>query len=136
MPMYEDCIIFLLAKAFQKAHGTAKSRWKQYGLTPEQQLVLATVVEMEGSSAGEIGQALRLDSATLSGILERMADKGFIEKRQDENDRRVVRIYPNPQMRDKLPKMLEARDEVNEEVLAPLTHEERVLFKRMLREIS
>lgn len=136
MLVYEDCIIFLLAKAFQKAHGLAKSRWKQYGLTPEQQLVLATVVEMEGSSAGEIGAALRLDSAALSGILERMADKGLIEKRQDEHDRRVVRIFPKDDMRDLLPNMLKERDEVNEEVLAPLTHEERVLFKRMLREIS
>lgn len=136
MSIYDDCIIFLLAKAFQKAHGLAKSRWKEYGLTPEQQLVLATVVEMEGSSAGEIGAALRLDSAALSGILERMADKGLIEKRQDEHDRRVVRIYPKEGMREMFPRMVEQRDEVNDEVLAPLTHEERVLFKRMLREIS
>lgn len=133
---FDDCIIFLLAKAYQTAHAAAKKRLATYGLTPEQQLVLAAVADMEGSSVGEIGKRLRLDSATLSGIFERLAEKGLVDKRPDEQDKRVTRVFLPAAVREMTPQMMAERDKVNDLVLAPLTHEERVLFKRMLREIS
>lgn len=133
---HDDCILFLLAKAFQTAHATAKKRLGQYGLTPEQQLVLAAAADAEGSPVGEIGKKLRLDSATLSGILDRLAEKGLVAKRPDDQDKRVSRVFVSQQARELIPKMIAERDNVSELVLAPLTHEERVLFKRMLREIS
>ena len=40
MAQYEDCIIFLLAKAYQKAHGNFKQHLLPYGITPVQHLIL------------------------------------------------------------------------------------------------
>jgi len=40
MTNYNDCIIFLLAKAYQKAHGHFRNRMFTYGLTPIQYLML------------------------------------------------------------------------------------------------
>ena len=48
MESYQDCIVFLLAKAYQKAHGNLKKRLHSYGLTPIQFLTLATLVEEFG----------------------------------------------------------------------------------------
>ena len=71
MTQYEDCIIFLLAKAYQKAHGNFKEHLLPYGMTPVQHLILETLWEEEGLTASEIGKRLVLDNATLSGVLDR-----------------------------------------------------------------
>ena len=73
MISYKDAILFILSKANQKVYGIFKSRTQLYGLTPIQGLVLHALYEEEGLSAGELGKRLSLDSATLSGVLDRMA---------------------------------------------------------------
>ena len=42
MKNYDDCIIFLLAKAYQKAHGNFKKRLNSYGLTPIQLIKISS----------------------------------------------------------------------------------------------
>ena len=58
MKTYDDCIIFLLAKAYQKAHGEFKKRLHTYGLTPIQHLILEALWVEDGLSAGDIGKLL------------------------------------------------------------------------------
>ena len=136
MPQYDDCIIFLLAKAYQKAHGKFKKRLLTYGLTPIQQLILESLWEEEGLSAGDIGKKLLLDSATLSGVLDRMTEKGWILKETDQKDKRFLRIYLSDRAKTLRPALLEEREQANEEILGTLTLEEKVLLKRMLRDLQ
>lgn len=84
----------ILAKAYQKAHGHFKRRLQGHGLTPVQHLIPESLWEEEGFSSGDIGKKLMLDSATLSDILERMAEKGWIVKETDDVDKRFIRIHP------------------------------------------
>ena len=73
MKPYDDCILFLLAKAYQKAHGDFKKRLHSYGLTPIQHLVLEALWDEDELSVGDIGKRLVFDGATLSGILDRLS---------------------------------------------------------------
>lgn len=136
METYEDCIIFLLAKAYQRAHADLKKRLEPFGLTPLQQLILGALEQEEGHSAGEIGKRLTLDSATLSGTLDRMADKGLISKQNDLNDKRVVRIYLTPKSVEMAKALKRARQESNQAVLTGLSLEEKVLLKRILKDLQ
>ncbi|MBW2449264.1 MAG: MarR family transcriptional regulator [Deltaproteobacteria bacterium] len=135
MTQYEDCIIFLLAKAYQKAHGHFKKRLQGSGLTPVQHLVLEALWAEEGLSARDIGKKLMLDSATLSGILERMAEKGWIVKSTDEVDKRFIRIYLADRAKDMKTLLIEEREQANEKILVALSLEEKVLLKRLLRDL-
>jgi DNA-binding MarR family transcriptional regulator len=135
METYEDCIVFLLAKAYQRAHGILKDRLRPYGLTNVQFLILGTLGEEDGLSAGEIGQRLVLDSATLSGTLDRMSDNGWITKEPDPHDRRVVRVFLAHKARELNESLLKERVEGNQEVLKNLNLEETLLLKRLLRDL-
>lgn len=135
MDSYEDCVIFLMAKAYQRAHGIMKEQLKDHGLTNVQQLILGALFLGDGQSAGEIGQRLTLDSATLSGTLDRMVEKGLITKETDPDDRRVVRVRLTAKARGLAPALNKAQDLANHEVLKPLSLEERLLFKRLLRDL-
>ena len=135
MKTYDDCIIFLLAKAYQRAHGNFKKRLHSYGLTPIQHLILEALWREDGLSAGDIGKKLVLDGATLSGVLDRMASGGWVLKESDLDDKRVLRIFLTPKSRELKPSLSEARDRTNEELLKPFTLEEKVLLKRFLRDL-
>jgi len=132
---YENVILFILSKANQRVHGIFKSRLHQYGLTPMQCLILHALFEEEGLSAGEIGRRLVLDSATLSGVLERMADACWIMKKTAE-DRRVLNITLTSKARHYKDELLQEIAALNDEILSPFRLEERLLLERMLNDLK
>ena len=133
---FEDCIIFLLAKAYQKAHGNFKKRLIAYGLTPIQHLILEALWLEDGQSAGDIGKKLVLDGATLSGVLDRLAAGDWIKKEPDPDDKRIIRIYLTEKVRGLRHRLSEERNQANEEIMRRLSLEEKVLLKRLLRDIQ
>ena len=135
MTDYNDCIVFLLAKAYQRAHANIKRRLTAYGLTPVQNIVLEALRCEEGLSAGDLGSKLVLDSATLSGVLDRMSEKGWIVKQTDYEDKRMLRIYLSERAKDLHDELTQEREEANEEILRELSIEESLLLKRLLKDL-
>jgi DNA-binding MarR family transcriptional regulator len=133
---YNDCILFLLAKAYQRASATFKKELQEYGLTPVQNLVIQALHEEEGLSAGELGKRLLLDNATLSGILDRLADNGWISKEWDDTDKRFLKIKLTQNTKEHLETLIQATQKANEEVTRSLRVEERLLLKRMLTDLQ
>jgi len=136
MKSFDDCILFLLAKAYQKAHGDFKRRLHAYGLTPIQHLVLEALWDEDGLTAGDIGKRLIFDGATLSGVLDRLAAGGWILKEPDREDKRMLRISLTAKSKELKPKLSAIRNQTNEELLAGFSLEEKVLLKRLLKDIQ
>ena len=130
-----DCAIFLLAKAYQKAHAMFKKRLAPYGITSLQHLVLEGLWHLDGPTASELSKILILDKATLSGVLDRMNEAGWIEKRQDENDKRIIRLYPSDKADELKESLVGERKKTNDEILAPFSYEEQILLKRFLKDM-
>ena len=134
MITFQDVILFILSKANQKVYGIFKGRLQPYGLTPMQALVLHALYEEEGLSAGELGKRLVLDSATLSGVLDRMAESGWIVKNVKE-DRRVLNIQLSDKSRQYRDRFLKDTEEINHDIFSRFSREERLLFIRMLKDL-
>lgn len=133
---YRDCIVFLLAKGNQKAQKNLKNRLKAYHLTPVQALILGALEEENGLTASEIGKRLGLDNATVSGVLDRLSESLWIIKQSDESDRRIQRIFlPEKTEPEMISNLYEARKMANEETMQNLSQEERILLKRLLRDL-
>ena len=64
----------------------------ELGLTYTQYIVLLVLWEKDGVTVGEICERLMLDNGTLSPLLKKMQQAGYIEKRRSETDDRVVVI--------------------------------------------
>jgi DNA-binding MarR family transcriptional regulator len=136
MADHENCILFLLSKAHQRAYGIFKRFLQPYGLTPVQLLVIMALEQDEGISAGELGKKLMLDNATLSGVLDRMAENGWVTKEPAEGDKRVLRIALAPRSRPLLEDLNRDKDRANDEVLSVLPLEEKALMRRMLKDMQ
>ncbi len=136
MKSFDDCILFLLAKAYQKAHADFKKRLHSYGLTPIQHLVLEALWDEDGLSAGDIGKRLIFDGATLSGVLDRLSAGGWIIKQSDADDKRRSRVFLTAKSSDLEPELSAVRNATNEDLMSRFSLEEKVLLKRLLRDLG
>ncbi|GGH24753.1 MarR family transcriptional regulator [Alsobacter metallidurans] len=89
--------VYSAAHAFTAAY---KPLLDQIGVTYPQYLVLLVLWEANGSSVGEIGGKLNLDSGTLTPLLKRLEAQGFVSRNRDKNDERVVRVHLTAMGRD------------------------------------
>jgi DNA-binding MarR family transcriptional regulator len=135
MISYQDVILFILSKANQRVYATFKSQLQPYGMTPMQALVLNALYQEEGLSAGELGKRLVLDSATLSGVLDRMAEAGWISKNSDKADRRVLNIQLTEKSNQFRDEFLRETEKLNQKILSSFNTEERLLLIRMLKDL-
>jgi DNA-binding MarR family transcriptional regulator len=133
---HEDVILFNLSKANQRVYGIFKSRFHPYGLTPIQAVVLHALYEEQGLSAGELGKRLVFDSATLSGVMDRMAEGGWIIKNIAVDDRRTLNIQLTPKALQFRDEFLRITENLNREVLSFFRLEEKLLLQRMLKDLS
>jgi len=130
-----DCTVFLLGKAYQKAHGDFKKQLKPFGLTNMQHLVLEGLWYEKGITAAELGKLLILDKATLSGVLDRMLEGGWLSKKQDPKDKRVNRLFPSDKANEMKSELIELRKMANKDLLTGFNPEEQILLKRFLRDL-
>ena len=130
-----DCTIFLLSKAYQTAHGKFKKQLKPYELTSIQHLVLEGLWYEEGQTAAELGKMLILDKATLSGVLDRMEDSGWIYKEEAPDDKRAYRLFTSKKADSMKKELIELRKTSNETLLANFSDQEQVLLKRFLKDL-
>jgi len=77
-----------------------------------------------------------MDGATLSGVLDRMAEAGLIKKEENPQDRRSIRVSLSPKVRRMREELAEQRKSINEELTAKFSLEEKLLLKRMLKDLK
>ena len=135
MVNFQDNIAFIIAKAHQHAQGMLKAQLKTFGLTPVQCLVLESLWSEEGLPVGEVGRRLILDTATLAGVLDRMVTSDWIRREVDTSDARVIRIYLTDKAKTITEDLEKTIDHSNNELLNNFSLEEKILFKRFLRDI-
>lgn len=83
----------------------------------------------------ELGKFLVLDKATLSGVLDRLTEAGWIRKESDPDDGRVVRLYTAEKADEMKAELIALRKAANENLLSVFKPEEQVLLKRFLRDL-
>lgn len=65
---------------------------EKIGLTYPQYLAIVLLRERDGQTIGELGEALFLESSTLTPLVKRMEAAGIVTRRRDSADERVVRV--------------------------------------------
>ena len=74
----------------------SKKMESELGLTGPQRLVLRVVGRFPGLSAGELAHIVRLHPSTITGILQRLVARGWIERKTDPSDSRRAQLRLKP----------------------------------------
>jgi DNA-binding MarR family transcriptional regulator len=86
-------LTFLLAAASRRLARPLAEAVEGRGLTVPQFFLLAALWERDGVKAGDLAGRVRLDAATVTGLLDRLEKGGLAERRPDAEDRRALRIH-------------------------------------------
>src|SRR5882757_8505539 len=69
-------------------------------LTGPQRLVMAAIVRTQGLSLKQLSEAVSLAHSTVSGIVNRLAKQGLIERPTHPTDRRTTLLVASPPVRE------------------------------------
>jgi len=94
MSAVDEMVCFSLYSATRATTRAYSSLLEPWSLSYPQYLALVMLWTEGDQSVSEMGEALQLDSGTLSPLLRRLEDKGLIERRRSERDQRVVVVSP------------------------------------------
>lgn len=64
-----------------------------YDLTPFHWVVLNCLWETDGLAVSVIGEQLQQVGGTMTGVIDRMEERGLIRRERDKEDRRIWRIW-------------------------------------------
>ncbi len=104
--------MFTLGELFRLIRVYADKEAARYGITRAQWAVLSKVERQEGLKQTELAELLEVQPITLTRLIDKLCDNGWIERRNDENDRRVNRLYLKKAARPLLGKLAGLRSEL------------------------
>ena len=104
--------LFTLAEVQRMMRAYADKQAARHGITRAQWAVLAKIERAEGLKQSELAEMMEMQPITLTRLIDKLCDHGWIERRGDENDRRVNRLYLRKAARPLLGKLSGLRSEL------------------------
>jgi MarR family transcriptional regulator, transcriptional regulator for hemolysin len=112
--------LFTLGELFRLTRLYADKQAARYGITRAQWAVLARVERIEGLKQTELAEQMEMQPITLTRLIDKLCDNGWIERRGDETDRRVNRLYLRKAARPLLAKLSGLRSEITTTALGDI----------------
>lgn len=102
------------------------------GLFSGQQDILFALVENEGITLGALAKKIGVSVATASVSVKRMEKAGFIKKRCDKNDARIIRLYPTEKAKTAPENIKKKMDNLENTLNKGMSKEEIMAFSDFL----
>jgi DNA-binding MarR family transcriptional regulator len=125
--------LFSLGELSRLVRAYADRQAARYGITRAQWAVLAKVERSEGMKQSELAELMEMQPITLTRLIDKLCDNGWIERRGDETDRRVNRLYLKKAARPLLGKLAGLRSELTATALEGISPQDA---QRMLAQLE
>ena len=91
--LLDNQLCFPLYACSRKVVNMYTPYFQPLGITYTQYIVFLVLWETDGVSVRELGQRLYLDSGTLTPLLKKMEEAGFVTRERSRDDGRVVLVH-------------------------------------------
>ena len=125
---FDHLIVEVCREHYLRAH----TLFGALGLYRGQPSILAALSEQDGRTHSELAAALRIQPATVTKMVRRMEQAGFVTRRPDPKDQRVSRVYLTEAARAIHAEVGRVRQALAEETLQGFRPEEIALLRRFL----
>ncbi len=100
MPAVDALVCFALYAANRTTTQAYRVLLEPWSLTYPQYIALVTLWNDGDQTVGSLGEALQLDSGTLSPMLSRLQTAGYVTRERETHDERVVTVSLTPRGRE------------------------------------
>ncbi|KPP83893.1 MAG: transcriptional regulator [Rhodobacteraceae bacterium HLUCCA08] len=104
-------------------------------LTPVQFAALDAIVAHPGLDQASIAARIAYDRATIGGVVDRLEQKGYVERRVSKRDRRAREVRITQRGQDIHATVLPIVSGLQGDILAGLADEERAVFMRLAQKV-
>jgi len=128
--------LFTLGELQRLMRAYADKTASRYGITRAQWAVLAKVERSEGMKQTELAWQMEMQPITLTRLIDKLCDNGWIERRGDETDRRVNRLYLKDAAKPLLAKLAGLKSELTETALDGIAPDDAQRLMTQLEDIK
>ena len=97
---------------------------------------LFTVNRLPGLTQEELARELFLNKSTVARALTSLEEHGFVERKSDSSDKRVLLVYPTEKTKGLIPELRVASREWNELISSGIDEGEMEIFLSVLRKME
>lgn len=127
-----DRLGFLIHDVQRLMRKRFETRASGLGLSSAQWRLMVRVAKEEGISQARLAELLEIEPISVSRLVDRMEEGGWIERRSDATDRRVRMIFPTAKASEAYAEIKSLAGEVYEQSLTGVSLEHRrVLIKAL-----
>ena len=101
MEKYEELLVSI-RKVIRAIDLHSKQLNKSSGLTGPQLLIMQEIARVKGVTASQIAKSINLSAATVTNILDRLENKGLINRVRSTEDKRRVGLFLSEEGRNSL----------------------------------
>ncbi len=123
---------YLISDAARLQRTVFDRRVRQLGFTRSQWMVLGRLGRQPGVSQTELAELLEIERATAGRLIDRLEENGWLERRPDETDRRIKRIYLTKSGKKVHETISPIAEAMLEEELSGLSDAERKLLTELM----
>ena len=131
----DDTLHYLIMANQMLVQKSLLEHLKDTGLTIGQPKILDYLKEHDGSNQKEIAKACFLEAGSLTTILNKMEEKGLIERKILNGNRRSFHIYLTAEGKEKQQLVEKAFTEIEKRALADIQEDEFVQFMSVYNRI-
>ena len=132
-PLQTTTYLMVITAKAQRA--LVSSTIKDMGLHIGQERLLMELWRQDGLTQTELSERLCIEPPTLTKMLSRLEKTQLLEKRKDLEDARISRVYLTEKGSSFQEPITNLWLELEEQILANLSLEERTLYRRFLMQI-
>jgi MarR family transcriptional regulator, transcriptional regulator for hemolysin len=132
----DDRMLYLMDDISRGARRLYDAGVRKTGLNQTQWRIIGQILRNSSQTQADIAKLLELEPATIGQAVAALCDKGLMERRRAEADRRAWQLNLTAQIDTLLPKLRASADHLHSVLWHDITDDEKHAFQRILAKIS
>ena len=133
-----NAFLFLTSRLRDEAHRFLTNELHQQGLTgltPTHGAILNALFKHERLPMGHLAELIGKDKSTVTALVKKLIDHGYVEKIADSDDLRVTMVRLTPQALDLAPQLMDISNKLRKTAYKGLSRAEQMILVELLERV-
>ncbi len=116
MSFLDQSYCFRIGAVTRRIWRVFNNEYAGFGVTVGQTFILFDLLDNDGSPVKDIAERVQVDSPAVTGFVDRLIREGLVDRFNDKEDRRVMKIHLTIKGRDLAESLLPVAREMNKRI--------------------
>lgn len=133
--MKEIPLLALMGRTMHLIGKQAKTMYAEYDLNKTQSGILFLLHKEKSMSQKDLARRLNVTPPSITSMIKKMEQDGYITRKTDEQDQRVMRLTLTDKGNSCIDYVKSVAERMDQKVFEGISAEEKMLFRRLLLQI-